>query len=216
MAYIYKITNIQNKKTYIGKTEYLNPRKRFEEHKRNKNIYPERLLYKAMNEFGLENFSFEVVEKTDNPVEREIYWIEKTNSFKDGYNSTIGGEGAKKLIDEEVIAFYLNAKSATETALYFNCSQDGVLNILKNNEIEIVKSGDSTRANYGKKVIMIDSKSKEEIKIFESQQEAAKYLIENKYSNIKAENYASLASKISLVCRGKRKTCCGFVWKRAE
>ena len=41
----------------------------------------------------MNNFSIEIIEEIDNDKlnEREIYWIEKYNSFKCGYNMTIGG-----------------------------------------------------------------------------------------------------------------------------
>lgn len=50
-----------------------------------------------MNKYGLENFSFEIVEQVDNDLlnEREIYWINFFQSkTPNGYNLTDGGEGA--------------------------------------------------------------------------------------------------------------------------
>lgn len=53
----------------------------------------DRPLYQAMKEYGIENFSVETLEETENPEEREKYWIEYFSSFKNGYNATIGGDG---------------------------------------------------------------------------------------------------------------------------
>ena len=53
-----------------------------------------------MRKYGIEHFHIELLEETDNPEEREIYWIEKMRSFKYGYNATYGGDG-KKYIDDE-------------------------------------------------------------------------------------------------------------------
>ena len=50
-----------------------------------------------MNKYGIEHFHIELIEETDNPEEREIYWIEKLGSFKNGYNATLGGDGKKYL-----------------------------------------------------------------------------------------------------------------------
>ena len=92
MAHIYKITNILNNKIYIGKTEHIDPIKRWKEHikdskrERNKN----RPIYKAINKYGVENFSFEILEETDKPEQQEIYYISLYDSYKNGYNATIG------------------------------------------------------------------------------------------------------------------------------
>ena len=83
MAYIYKITNNINGKIYIGKTEF-SVEKRFREHclDYKKERFEKRPLYSAMNKYGIENFSVETIEETDNPEEREKYWIEYFGSFK--------------------------------------------------------------------------------------------------------------------------------------
>lgn len=92
MSYIYSITNNVNQKTYIGLTSLDNPFDRWKKHIRDsKNpIYP---IHKAMNKYGVDNFKFRVIEECDasKVEEREIYYIEKFNSFYEGYNATLGG-----------------------------------------------------------------------------------------------------------------------------
>lgn len=46
----------------------------------------------------MENFSFEIVEECSEKFldEREKYWISYYNSFENGYNATIGGNGQPK------------------------------------------------------------------------------------------------------------------------
>ena len=90
---IYKITNINNQKTYIGKTvKFLD---RWRTHaKRGCGI--ERIagkLYDAMFEEGLENFTWEVIKvcsKEEQSTE-EKYWIDYFKSDEYGYNSKKGG-----------------------------------------------------------------------------------------------------------------------------
>lgn len=98
--YIYKVTNKINNKIYIGQTK--NWKKRFAQHKNlgygnEKN----KLLYKAIEKYGIKNFQFEVIEgPIENYNEREQYWIAYYHSYiKDseygdlkGYNMTPGGE----------------------------------------------------------------------------------------------------------------------------
>ena len=99
MAYIYQIKNDINEKIYIGKTEF-SIEKRFKEHCHDAFIErnEKRPLYAAMRKYGIEHFHISLIEETDNPEEREKYWIEYYQSFKYGYNATMGGDG-KKYID---------------------------------------------------------------------------------------------------------------------
>ena len=71
-------------------------------HKTNKN----RPLYRAFQKYGIENFSIETIEETNNPNEREKYWIEYYGSFKNGYNATIGGDGKPYIDYDLVVATY--------------------------------------------------------------------------------------------------------------
>lgn len=83
---IYKITNLVNGKFYIGKDKHNNPAY----------MGSGLLLKKAMNKYGKENFIKEILEECFNLEElskREIYWIEKLNAIKEGYNIATGGEG---------------------------------------------------------------------------------------------------------------------------
>lgn len=94
---IYKITNLVNNKSYIGKSIHI-PR-RFLEH-RSPNEWkrtPNKPLYIAFKKYGLENFTFEVIEKCskDELNNKEKYWIAKldTQNPNKGYNITAGGDG---------------------------------------------------------------------------------------------------------------------------
>tara|TARA_B100000902_G_scaffold392817_1_gene445842 strand:- start:46 stop:1065 length:1020 start_codon:yes stop_codon:yes gene_type:complete len=93
MAHIYKITNIINNKIYVGKTEHP-PTKRWKEHlwsARN----PTMAISHAIHKYGQENFKFEVIEEclTEYVNKKETYWIGKLDTFENGYNSTLGGDG---------------------------------------------------------------------------------------------------------------------------
>ena len=104
MGYIYKITNNLNQKFYIGLTTQTRPTDRFSKH-RYLAQHPEQeasasYLHKAMKADGIDNFSFEIIEKCPNEelAEKEKYWIAYYHTYvKDplcnGYNLTQGGEG---------------------------------------------------------------------------------------------------------------------------
>lgn len=124
MAYIYCITNNINGKRYVGKTNS-SIEERFKGHiydsfKRDCEIRP---LYRAMNKYGIENFSVEQLEECHSDIasEREIYWIDKLDTYHNGYNATLGGDG-KVLYDYKGLADkYLELQSLIKTAQYFNC-----------------------------------------------------------------------------------------------
>lgn len=89
---IYKITNLINGKCYIGQTT--NSKRRFLEHKaKGYGNEKNKVLYYAFDKYGIENFTFEVIEsQIENYNEREKYWIRYYDSFENGYNQTEGGE----------------------------------------------------------------------------------------------------------------------------
>lgn len=97
MFYIYKITNKINKKCYIGFTH--NPKKRFANHKNS--IRLNRPLYNSMKKHGIDNFEFEVIYENENKdhvlFDMEPYFINKHNSYMNGYNCTKGGEDTNSL-----------------------------------------------------------------------------------------------------------------------
>lgn len=210
MAYIYQIVNDINNKIYIGKTEF-SIEKRFQKHcedafrLRNE----KRPLYNAMKKYGIENFHIELIEETDNPNEREIYWIEKKQSFYNGYNATKGGDGRKYIDYDVVIATYNELKCIKDTAIKLNISVDSVSAILKQHNINIISSQEINQSRQGKVVNMYDLKDNY-IQSFPSVAEAAHYLINNNLTNCK---YTTIRYHISEVCNNKRKTAAKFKWK---
>lgn len=93
---IYKITNKVNGKSYVGQS--IDIHKRWENHrtdlKHNRSSSP--ILQSAWNKYGKENFVFEILEVCDKSElnDKEMSYIKKFNSFKNGYNCSIGGEGS--------------------------------------------------------------------------------------------------------------------------
>lgn len=84
---------------YIGLST--NIEKRFSDH-RNKAINSSKIddrnkvLYKAMRKYGVDNFTYEIIEKCPKTLlkEREIFWIKyyNTYNFREHYNETPGGD----------------------------------------------------------------------------------------------------------------------------
>lgn len=89
-GYIYKTTNKANNKIYIGQH-------RASEHDINY-IGSGKLIKRAINKYGLDNFSNEVITMCDSQEEMDNTEIEMINRFKstnlkNGYNIARGGSG---------------------------------------------------------------------------------------------------------------------------
>lgn len=89
MGKIYLIENIINNKVYVGQTK-LTIEQRFKEHQQ---LSKKTAISYAIQKYGKENFSIKLLEKCNinNLDERETFYIQKYNSYKNGYNNTIGG-----------------------------------------------------------------------------------------------------------------------------
>ena len=84
IAGVYKITNNITGDFYIGSSK--NIKSRWASHKIPSAYkkHPNSKLYKDMASYGLDNFTFEIIEETDNLKEREQYYIGQLNP---SYNS---------------------------------------------------------------------------------------------------------------------------------
>lgn len=212
MGFVYKITNDINNKVYIGKT-HNNIQKRFQEHCRDchKETFENRPLYRAMNKYGVEHFHIELVEETDNPEEREIYWIEQYNSYHDGYNATLGGDGKCYLDRKLLIDTYLQYQNAVEAAKILGISADHLRDVLRENNIKIKSSQDIAREKLSKTIYMLDKQTEEEIQSFASIKDAANFI---KTSQNKAgSDISGITVHIRQVAQGKRKSAYGYIWK---
>lgn len=97
-GYIYSITNEINGKSYIGKTNDLV--RRWKEHCYSHGSTA--ILDKAFKKYGLEHFVFDIVaqipfdsieELNDVLAQLEMYYIELYDTYHNGYNATVGGDG---------------------------------------------------------------------------------------------------------------------------
>ena len=213
MAYIYKITNTLNGKMYIGKTEQT-IEKRFQQHCHDsqRDGMSNRPLYKAMRKYGVEVFSIEEIEQTDNPEEREIYWIEFYGTFKNGYNATLGGDGKKYIDYDLVIATYKELQNAKKTAEILGISDDSVFKILKSKNIPVRTAAEIMIQQFGK-VTNMYSLDGEFLRSFPSTNAAAEYMIQNGLTGCKK---TTIKQHITEVCTGRRKTAAKFKWKYSE
>lgn len=102
MIGIYKITYKKDGRTYIGQS--VNIEHRLKEHKK---CEGDSYIHRAIKKYGIENFSFEIIEecKISKLDEREKYWISFYNSFNCGFNQTPGGQGFQNQVAVDCFNF---------------------------------------------------------------------------------------------------------------
>lgn len=145
---IYKIANQINGKCYIGQS--INIKRRWRSHKTKSfnplDIQYECPLYRAFRKYGLENFSFKILEecRKEELNEKESFYIKKYNSNLEsyGYNLTPGGDSngptLKKLTEEQLQEIFkfleFSNLSQTEIAKKYGVTQQVISEINRGNE----------------------------------------------------------------------------------
>lgn len=92
---VYKIENIMNNKVYIGYTS-LSINERLHKHYTNALYGTKSKLYDSIRKNGISNFKLSELflsELREEALKMEILFIKKYDSFKNGYNMTLGGDG---------------------------------------------------------------------------------------------------------------------------
>ena len=201
MGYIYKITNDINNKLYIGKTEKENIQERWKNHCKDykKRQFEKRPLYRAMNKYGIEHFHIEEIEyvaPNQDLEERETYWINYYNTYHNGYNATLGGDGKHYLDYDLIISTYKTNYNCSKTAKIIGCSKDAVIDVVK-------KYGFSPQGGKANSipVVQLDKKTNQILNIFPSA--------------VEAEKATGIQNHINAVCKGKRQSAGGFKWRYA-
>lgn len=139
---IYKITNLINQKSYIGQSINIYSRwqdEKFRAFNPQSSEY-NKTLSRAFRKYGLENFSFEILEECEQNLlnEKEMYYITLFDSYFNGYNETTGSTLGTdniciKLSKEDVLSIYnllLNSSiSQKDIAKQFDVGQDVISTI---------------------------------------------------------------------------------------
>lgn len=200
MSYIYVITNDINNKQYVGKTNK-NIEERFKEHIKDskKEQYKKRPLYNAINKYGIEHFSIKQLEECNFAESsiKEIYWIGKLNTYKNGYNATLGGDSKNLYNYQEIADLYeKNNISIAKLAKQIQCDEHTISTALKQCGVKIKPAS----TFFSKKVAQLDKKTNNIINIYASCEEAER-------------SFEKRGGHISQVCKGQRQSAYGYKWK---
>lgn len=137
MTGIYKIENLINHKTYIGQS--VNIEKRWQAEKNASKTQKDKAydypLSRAFRKYGIENFSFEILEECHQSElnKKEKYYIQKYDSYFNGYNQTLGGDTSSRTPKEKIVGVINDLKTSNllhkEIAEKWQISQEMVQGI---------------------------------------------------------------------------------------
>lgn len=212
MTEIYIITNSVNDKVYIGKTK-VGLKKRFYYHRNDRYNFrhKHKKLYVAMNEIGADKFNISLLKQCEDKDGSywEQFYINKYDSFNNGYNGNLGGDGRLIHNHDKIISLLSEDMCAKDIAKISNCHFDTVRNIA--NSVGIRLKDRKVTDKRSKQIIQLDYEYNE-LNIFDSLAEAGKYI-----ANIRNIPYQTgMSGHIYDVCIGKRKVAYGFKWKYKE
>ena len=190
MGEIYKITNLVNGKCYVGKTKHESVI-RWRDHING--YHSSSLIHKAIVKYGVDNFSFEVIESNVQESllnELEMFYISKFNSkTPNGYNLTDGGDSGLGLVVSK------------ETRLKQSLARKGIPwgeNRRNAGQKKLIGNN-----NAGKPVVMFSTYDTTPIATYKSSVEASKITGIGRTAINKAANH-------------KRKTAGGYRWEFLE
>ena len=207
---IYKITNLITQQSYIGQS--INLSHRLSEHRRCEGAS---YIHNAIKKYGLENFSFEVIEYCDQQLlnEREQYWVAYYDSYNNGYNMTIGGDAMANHPIQAVVQYDLQGNQLQTFKSVMDASRQ--CNIASGKICAVCKGNRRTAGGYQWRypqdpapgVAKLKTRAVDQfdlngnfIQTWESATEAGKFYHKN-------------MSAISHVCQGVRPTAWGYKWK---
>ena len=230
---IYVAENTVNGKRYVGQTirkfEY-----RQAQHKKDSKRLDLK-FYRAIRKYGWDNFNWAVivegVEDIDSLNRLEQYWIKELDTFKNGYNSTTGGEGyivsaetkkkisesrkgkhfseeTKKKMSESQKGKHLSEetkKKISESHKGKHLSEETRRKLSESQKGEKAHNWGKTGANnpLSRPVLQLDKETGTVIAEFAGVREAERVTGINK-------------GRISIVCKGKGKSAGGYRWKYKE
>lgn len=134
--------------------------------------------------------------------EREIYWIQQYNSYNNGYNAALGGEGHQRYDYAEIVKYFQeHGNSLVDTCKYFHIYDQVVYTALRNAGIDYKNyKNTNTKTKHNKLILLIEKNL-----VFRKITDIDKYL-----------NKTRAHGNIRRCLNGITKKAYGYHWKEIE
>lgn len=135
MGFIYRLYNKVSNKSYIGQTSRTVQARWYDHVYREKNFQTK--LARAIRKYKITDWDVQTLETCNNDLlnQRERYWIKYYDSFNNGYNCTLGGEGCIRLDYESITEQASNNIDIYTISKLHNTSPQTIKYILNANNI---------------------------------------------------------------------------------
>jgi len=199
---VYKITNKLNNKVYVGQTSRT-MKERIKDHKKSNNS----LIGKDIRQFGIDNFSIEILEEVSTREEayrKEIEWIAKCDCLiPKGYNQCKGGKATDGYKYSEEVRHQMSVSRKGKYVGENNPFYGKHHSEEQRKKWSEQRRGRKLTEEWKRKVGLASMRKVRNVdtgEVFNSIKEAC-------------EKYNLKDTHISRVCRGGRKTTGGYRWE---
>ena len=218
-GYIYLITNDINDKKYVGQTRET-VRSRFNRHCRDTKHGPD-TIDEFIQTHGVSHFHVTTLEKVPLEIlnQRERYWIQVYDSYYNGYNKTLGGQGDPQYTEEDIssaIDAYLEGMPVIEIEANY-MTRSTLYKYLKAAGIPprgMTEQAIQSSIENAKKATLVNQIPIYNITldiIYDSKKDALIDMIQKGYS--KAKDWHNIRTALDKALAKTQKTAFGFEWR---
>ena len=209
MGVIYKVTNKQDGKVYIGATTTTIKQRQLD-HTQRAVKGEDTKFYNAMATQGLNNFKWEQIDTAstkDELAQKEKAYIVKYDSLENGYNSDVGGGIQKTVYQFDTNGKLINKYSSLDCAAN---AVSAVKSCIGSACVGVNHTCKGYYWSYNDTLIPTTDKRKKKV----LQVDLNTFNVVGEYTSVAEASRRTGVSKtcISRCCRGERKSSSGYYW----
>lgn len=208
IGHLYTIVNLTNGKEYIGKT-YDSIDRRFKQHISKAKSGSNSPIHKAFRKYGVDNFKIYLLDNYPESIleQEEVKAIQLYETFTNGYNATLGGDGRRYINDNLIITEYAKTPVLAKISRNLNIDIKTIKKALQANNIEVLSHKEIVSKVLPdlRPILLVEQNI-----VFDNIILCAEYLIN---SGISKTSQTRTKESIYRVCKGLRKSYLKYAFK---